>query len=128
MLLVAASLGGAACVGTTGSDLVTFDAAAAGPADATPGQGYAFTSGRGYQVVLTRARLHVGAVYLDKTCPTAGAQETGCILPGNTYVAQVTVGPRRRRALSDAAGRSPPWARGRPTPPARARCGSPTAT
>lgn len=89
---LAAALAGAACVGTTGSDLVTFGAAAAGPADATAGQSYAFTSGRGYHVVLTRARLHVGAVYLNRTCPMPGAQETGCILPGNSYVAEVTQG------------------------------------
>jgi hypothetical protein len=91
VLSCAVSLAATACVGTTGSDLVTFDAAAAGPADATEGQSYAFTSGRGYQVTLTCARLHVGAVYLNRSLPTSGAQSTDCILPG-FYVAQVTEG------------------------------------
>jgi hypothetical protein len=80
-----------ACVGTTGSDLVTFDAAAAGPADAVAGQPYSFTSGRGFRVMLTRATLHVGAVYLNRARPVSGAQETSCILPG-IYVGEVTSG------------------------------------
>lgn len=80
-----------ACVGTTGSDLVTFDAAAAGPADAVAGQPYSFTTGRGFRVTLTRATLHVGAVYLNRARPVSGAQETSCILPG-IYVAEVTSG------------------------------------
>jgi hypothetical protein len=81
---------GAACVGTTGSGTVRFDAAAAGPADATGGP-LTFTSGRGYDVTLTRAVVHVGAVYLDQTMPASGSQETACTLPG-TYVAEVTSG------------------------------------
>lgn len=81
----------AACVGTTGSDLLTFDAAAAGPEDAVEGQPYEFTSGRDYRVTLTRAKLHVGAVYLNRARAISGAQATGCILPG-IYVAQVTEG------------------------------------
>jgi hypothetical protein len=79
------------CVGTTGSDLVTFDAAAAGPADAVAGQPYGFTSGRGYEVTLARATLHVGAVYLNRARPISGEQATACVLPG-IYVAQVTEG------------------------------------
>ncbi len=79
------------CVGTTGSDLVTFDAAAAGPPDAVAGEPYAFTSGRGYAVTLTRATLHVGAIYLNRARAISGEQATGCILPG-IYVAQVTEG------------------------------------
>ena len=80
----------ASCIGTTGGGTVRFDAAAAGPADA-PGGPLTFTSGRGYDVTLTRAVLHVGAVYLDQTMPTSGSQETSCTLPG-TYVAEVTSG------------------------------------
>jgi len=90
-LALATSLAMTGCVGTTGSDLVTFDAAAAGPADAVKGQDYTFTSGRGYHVVLSCAAIHVGAVYLSSALPTAGAQDTDCILPG-FYVAQVTEG------------------------------------
>lgn len=79
-----------ACIGSTGSDLVTFDAAAAGPADAIAGQPLTFSTPT-YQVRLDRASLHVGAVYLDQSIPVSGVQATSCILPG-TYVAEVTQG------------------------------------
>jgi hypothetical protein len=79
-----------ACIGTTGGDLVTFEAAAAGPADAVAGQPLAFSTPM-YQVRLDRAELHVGAVYLDESIPVSGVQATSCILPG-TYVAEVTQG------------------------------------
>ena len=86
---------GAACVGTTGGEIVDFKAAAAGPADAVQGEPLSFTNeltnGDSWNVVLTTARLHVGAMYLDQSMPVSGAQSTGCILPG-TYVAQVTEG------------------------------------
>jgi hypothetical protein len=80
-----------ACSGTTGGQLLSFPAAAAGPADAVAGQPLAFMSDMGWQVVLTRASLHVGAMYLNQSFPVSGAQSTECILPG-TYVAQVTSG------------------------------------
>jgi hypothetical protein len=70
---------------------VTFEAAAAGPADAVTGQPYAFTTDRGYAVTLTKATIHVGAAYLNNAAPVSGAQDTDCILPG-IYVAQVTEG------------------------------------
>ncbi|MEO7331213.1 MAG: hypothetical protein ABI193_21740 [Minicystis sp.] len=79
------------CVGTTGSELFSFDAEASGPEDAELGQPLAFTTGRGYAVVLDRARVHVGAVYLNKAVPISGAQATSCVLPG-IYVAQLTRG------------------------------------
>jgi hypothetical protein len=85
--LTAASIG---CVGTTGGDLITFHAAASGPADVSGGR-LSFVSGSGYRVTLTRARFHVGAIYLNETVPISGSQETSCILPG-VYVAQVTRG------------------------------------
>ncbi len=81
----------AACVGTTGGDLVSFDAAAAGPADATAGQPYTFQTSRGYSVTLTRAKLHVGALYLNRSRPSSVASDTSCQLPG-IYVAEVTTG------------------------------------
>lgn len=77
----------AACGDTTGGARVTFAAAAAGPVDATGGP-LAFMNDLGYDITLTRARLHVGAMYLNQTVPASGSQETGCILPG-VYVAQV---------------------------------------
>jgi hypothetical protein len=75
------------CVGQTGGDTIAFPASIAGPGDAVAGQPLAFVSGA-FQVVLTQATLHVGAMYLDQTAPVAGQQATGCYLTG-TYVAQV---------------------------------------
>lgn len=86
-LLVTGALFGAACGNTTGGARVTFAAAAAGPADALGGP-LDFMNDLGYSVTLTRARLHVGAMYLNQTVPNSASQETGCILPG-IYVAQV---------------------------------------
>jgi len=42
--------------------------------------------------------LHVGAIYLNQTVPSSGAQETSCVLPG-IYVAEV-FGPLDIDALS----------------------------
>jgi hypothetical protein len=83
----------AGCVGTTGGDLFTFSAFAAGPedAEAAPGGSYSFTSGRGYTVSLTRAKLHIGAVYLNKSVPSSVATNTSCALAG-IYTAEVTTG------------------------------------
>jgi hypothetical protein len=81
----------AACVGTTGGDVIDFTAAAAGPADAELGKELSFTTDRGWRVTLTKAVMHVGAVYLDQSMPVSGSQNTSCILPG-TYVAEVTNG------------------------------------
>jgi hypothetical protein len=79
-------LGG--CVGRTGGETVTFPVAASGPAEAVTGQPLSFSSGA-WQVVLTRATLHVGAVFLDQSAPVSGGQATGCYLTG-TYVAEQT--------------------------------------
>jgi hypothetical protein len=87
--------------GSTGSGLVAFNAAAAGPADAVAGQPLVFTNGRGYQVTLTRATLHVGALYLNRSVPSSGSQAQGCVLPG-IYSGQVTV-PLTVDVLSPAA-------------------------
>jgi hypothetical protein len=80
----------ASCTGTTGYDLVSFYAAGRGPADAQPGQPYTFVSGR-FQISLTKAVMHVGAMYLDQSLPTSGAAESTCTLPG-TYVGEVRAG------------------------------------
>jgi hypothetical protein len=69
---------------------VTFPAFAAGPADAT-GQPLTFTNGRGWTITLTRAKLHIGAVYLNRSVPVSGGQERECFLPG-VYVAEVLRG------------------------------------
>ncbi|MES1209334.1 MAG: hypothetical protein ABUS79_25635 [Pseudomonadota bacterium] len=86
--LLGLTLLGGGCVGNTGGDTFTFPVAAAGPADALAGQPFLFTSG-GFTVTLTAATLHVGAVYLNQSAPTSGAQATGCYFTG-TYVGQET--------------------------------------
>jgi hypothetical protein len=79
-----------ACIGTTGSELVTFPAFAAGPADAN-GQPLTFTSGLGWNITLTKAKLHIGALYLNRSVPVSGSQERECFLQG-VYVAEVLRG------------------------------------
>jgi hypothetical protein len=77
----------ASCTGTTGYQLVSFYAVGEGAADSQPGQPYTFTSDR-FQISLTKAVLHVGAMYLNQSLPTSGAAESTCTLPG-TYVGEV---------------------------------------
>jgi hypothetical protein len=76
----------AACAQTTGGEAVEFRASAAGPADAASPM--EFVSDSGFRVRLTRARLHIGALYLNESAPISVAQETSCTLPG-LYVAEV---------------------------------------
>jgi hypothetical protein len=71
------------CNGTTGFELVNFYAAARGPSDAVKGQPYTFDLD-GQQVTLTKATLHVGALYLTQSVPTSGGGPAPCVLPG-TY-------------------------------------------
>jgi hypothetical protein len=79
------------CVGTAGGELFEFSAFAAGPENAA-GQSYAFSQPSfGYDIVLTRARLHVGAIYLNRAVPLSGAGAEPCVLPG-IYSAEVTTG------------------------------------
>jgi hypothetical protein len=80
----------AACVGTTGSEIISFKAYGAGVVDAPPG-GLVFTNSLGWSVTLTKAKLHVGALYLNRSVPVSGGQERECFLPG-VYVAQVLEG------------------------------------
>jgi hypothetical protein len=83
-----------ACIGTTGSEIVSFKAFASGPPELpvdTPERGLSFVNGRGWAITLTRAKLHIGAVYLNRSVPVSGGQERECFLPG-VYVAQVLSG------------------------------------
>jgi hypothetical protein len=75
----------ASCSGTTGSNLVSFTAQAGGPVDAAAPLG--FDTAIGYHVSLTRARLLIGAVYLNTSVPSSGAAASSCVLPG-IYVAE----------------------------------------
>ncbi|MBX3205237.1 MAG: hypothetical protein KF764_09215 [Labilithrix sp.] len=94
MTCLVLAAGVAACTGTTGSEIVAFDAFAAGPADLPPdaaARGLTFTNGKHWTITLTRARLHIGALYLNRSVPISGGQARDCFLPG-VYVAQVTTG------------------------------------
>jgi hypothetical protein len=79
------------CTGTTGYELVSYYAAAVGPADAVAGKPYQFTNDHGFAVALNSAVIHVGALYLDESVPTSGQQQEPCVLPG-TYVGEVRGG------------------------------------
>jgi hypothetical protein len=89
--IAASALAGGSCLGSTGGELVEFDAFAAGPEGLVAGEPYVFENQRGYVVTLTKATLHVGAVYLNHSTPTSVAQDTSCYLPG-IYVAEVPGG------------------------------------
>ncbi len=83
------ALAAAGCVGQTGGDAIDFPVAAAGPTSATAGQPLACTNDAGWDITVTQATLHIGAVYLNQSQPVSGGQATGCYLAG-TYVAQET--------------------------------------
>jgi hypothetical protein len=72
------------CNGTTGYELVNFYAAARGPNDAVKGQPYTFDLDHGQRVTLSKATLHVGAIYLTQSVPQSGGGPAPCVLPG-TY-------------------------------------------
>lgn len=78
------------CSGTTGGDVFSFRAVARGPAGAEDGR-YELDTGRGFHVALERARVRVGALYLNRTLPTSVSADTTCTLAGG-YVAEVTAG------------------------------------
>jgi hypothetical protein len=88
-LLLTAILALGACGGGTGSALISFTVAAGGPADAVAGSPLAFQNALGWQVSLTRARIHVGAVYLTTIEPSSGVGEQACTLPSGQTAAYV---------------------------------------
>lgn len=86
-----------ACVGTTGSGLVDFDAYASGPPDATGAAGsahsYTFLSPyTGYTITLTTATLQIGAVYLDAAPCNGLSAILACVNEEASTVAQVNGG------------------------------------
>ena len=101
-----------ACGGTTGSNLVSFRAMAGGPADATVP--LTFDTSAGYHVSLTRARLRIGAVYLNQSTVNSGAGPGPCILPG-IYVAEA-FGPVTVDLLSPVLQSFPTLGEGTATP------------
>ncbi len=85
-----AALGAFSCIGSTGGTLFEFETQVAGAEGAENGQ-YTFVSGRGYDVTLTTATIHIGAIYLNQSVPTSVASDTSCALAG-IYVAEVHAG------------------------------------
>jgi hypothetical protein len=94
--LACLALSGTGCVGTTGGDTFSFEAFGRGAGTGTA-ESPAVT-GLGYTLVLTRARVHVGALYLNRAAPTSVSSDTSCTLSG-VYVAEVPL-PLELDALS----------------------------
>lgn len=82
IVLALAALLSAGCIQTTGGKIVAFEAKASGDPDVVSGGPLAFTTPEGFDVTLTRARLHVGAVYFNQENPQNYTLETSCIQPG----------------------------------------------
>lgn len=86
-----------ACVGTTGSGLVDFDAYASGPTgvpglSGAPGAAHSFrflSPYTGFTITLTTATLQIGAVYLDATPCSGGSGVLPCVNEAAATVAQV---------------------------------------
>jgi hypothetical protein len=97
MLRAAASLAPAlfavvACNGTTGDQLITFSAYASGASGAAgPFTTYDASGRAAYTVQLTRAKMHLGALYFDQSPPSSGFDSPTCITP-DLYAAQVPGG------------------------------------
>jgi len=87
-----------ACVGSTGGNLVDFDAFASGPpgTSGSPGASHSFefdlSDTSGYHVTLTKAKLQIGAVYLLASPCAGSSAPTTCGDPSVTAVAQVNGG------------------------------------
>jgi hypothetical protein len=81
-----------ACTGgTTGSEVVAFEAVGSGPSSADWPDHGAFPTTAGYSVELSTAQLWIGSIYLNERAPAPGSQQLPCILPG-TYVGEVLQG------------------------------------
>lgn len=85
-LLAFAALASASCTGTTGDEIITFPAYAAG----AKGAAEPF-SVNGYTIQLTMAQMYIGAVYIDEAPLSTGAESPICTNPG-IYAAQVPGG------------------------------------
>lgn len=66
------------CIQSTGGNIVSFSASARGvPEAAQP-----FTTAAGYDVSLSRTRVHVGAMYFNQQNPQSYTQEQACVQDG----------------------------------------------
>ncbi len=70
------------CIETTGGRTVTFHAQGRGDPAIVTGGPLTFTTPRGFEVTLTRARLTVGALYLNQQNPQNYTLEQSCLQDG----------------------------------------------
>ena len=70
------------CVQTTGGSLVSFHAQASGDPAVVNGGALTFDTPAGFAVTLTRARVHVGALYLNQQNPQSYSLEESCVQDG----------------------------------------------
>ena len=78
----------AGCNATTGGHRFTFNAAAAGSAD-LPGGPISFQTAAGWTVNLTRAVIHIGALYLNQTVFGGGPEMALGCYSSSTYSGEV---------------------------------------
>ncbi len=79
------------CVQSTGGQLVSFVLEGRGDPAVATGQPLRFTSGRGFDVTLTRAKVTVGAVYFNRQNPQSYTLEQSCVQTG-VYTGEVRGG------------------------------------
>ena len=80
--LVWIALSALGCIQTTGGRVVSFEAQASGDPAIVSGGPLRFTTPRGFDVTLNRARLSVGALYLNQQNPQNYSLEESCIQKG----------------------------------------------
>jgi hypothetical protein len=81
----------AGCVQSTGGQLVSFSLEGLGDPAVATGQPLHFTSGRGFDVTLARAKVTVGAVYFNRQNPQSYTLEQSCVQTG-VYTGEVRGG------------------------------------
>jgi hypothetical protein len=81
----------ASCNGTTGGELITFSAYAAGASGAAEPFTTFVGADAAYSVRLTLAKMYIGALYFDESPPATGFDTPVCITP-DIYAAQVPGG------------------------------------
>ncbi|MCL2178975.1 MAG: hypothetical protein FWC28_03745 [Proteobacteria bacterium] len=74
------------CISNTGGELIEFGMVAEGDEASR-----FFVSPLGYEIHLEKARIHIGALYLNQSIPGNHTLETSCVLPG-IYSAEVRSG------------------------------------
>ena len=79
------------CIQTTGGQVVAFEAQASGDPAIVNGGPLIFSTPRGFEVRLTRAKLTVGALYLNQQNPQNYALEQACVQEG-IYTGEVRGG------------------------------------